>query len=35
MTMAKIEKVWFENQRIYLQTDSGETLSRPLEASPA
>ena len=32
--MAKIEKVWFNNERIYLQTDSGETLSRPLEAFP-
>ena len=33
--MAKIEKVWFNNERIYLLTDSGETLSRPLEAFPA
>ena len=32
--MAKIEKVWLNNERIYLQTDSGETLSRPLEAFP-
>lgn len=32
--MAKIEKVWFNNERIYLLTDSGETLSRPLEAFP-
>ena len=29
-----IEKVWFNNERIYLLTDSGETLSRPLEAFP-
>lgn len=32
--MAKIKKVWFENQRIFLLTDGGETLSRPLEAFP-
>ena len=32
--MAKIEKVWFNNERIYLLTDSGETLSRPLEVFP-
>lgn len=32
--MAKIEKVWFNNERIYLLTDNGETLSRPLEAFP-
>ena len=32
--MAKIEKVWFNTERIYLLTDSGETLSRPLEAFP-
>lgn len=32
--MAKIEKVWFNNERIYLQTDAGETLNRPLEAFP-
>ena len=32
--MAKIEKVWFDNERIYLLTDGGETLSRPLEAFP-
>ena len=32
--MAKIEKVWFDTNRIYLLTDSGETLSRPLEAFP-
>ena len=32
--MAKIEKVWFETNRIYLLTDGNETLSRPLEAFP-
>lgn len=32
--MAKIEKVWFDANRIYLLADSGETLSRPLEAFP-
>ena len=32
--MAKIEKVWFDANRIYLLTDGGETLSRPLEAFP-
>ena len=32
--MAMIEKVWFNNERIYLLTDNGETLSRPLEAFP-
>ena len=32
--MAKIEKVWFDANRIYLLTESGETLSRPLEAFP-
>ena len=29
-----IEKVWFNDERIYLQTDGGEILSRPLEAFP-
>ena len=32
--MAKIEKVWFDANRIYLLTDGGESLSRPLEAFP-
>ena len=32
--MAKIDKVWFDTNRIYLLTDGGETLSRPLEAFP-
>ena len=29
-----ISKVWFKDGRIYVQTDDGETLSRPLEAFP-
>ena len=32
--MAKIDKVWFDANRIYLLTDEGATLSRPLEAFP-
>ena len=32
--MAKIKKVWFDANRIYLLTEGGETLSRPLEAFP-
>ena len=32
--MAKIEKVWFESGRIWIMTDGGERLSRPLEAFP-
>ena len=32
--MAKIERLWFDAHRIYLLTDAGETLSRPLEAFP-
>ncbi len=32
--MAKIEKLWFDANRIYLLTDAGETLSRPLDAFP-
>ena len=32
--MARIEKLWFDANRIYLLTDAGETLSRPLEAFP-
>lgn len=32
--MAKIQKVWFDNQRIYILTDEELTLSRPLEAFP-
>ena len=29
-----ISKVWFKDGRIYVQTDDGEALSRPLEAFP-
>ena len=32
--MQKISKVWFEEGRIYVLTDSGNTYSRPLEAFP-
>lgn len=32
--MKRITKVWFENNRIYIETDTGETFSRPLEAFP-
>ena len=32
--MAVIQKVWFSNERIYVLTAAGETLSRPLEAFP-
>lgn len=32
--MAKIEKIWFDTNRVYLLTDNGEELSRPLEAFP-
>lgn len=27
-------KVWFDANRIFIMTDAGETLSRPLEAFP-
>ena len=33
-TMAKIEKLWFASERIWITTDEGQTLSRPLEAFP-
>lgn len=33
--MPTIVKVWFKNGRIFVQTDGGKTLSRPLEAFPA
>lgn len=32
--MAKIEKVWFDANRVYVLTDTNERLSRPLEAFP-
>ena len=32
--MAKIEKLWFDSGRIWIMTDEGQTLSRPLEAFP-
>lgn len=32
--METIEKVWFDDRRIYIKTSGGETLSRPLEAFP-
>lgn len=32
--MIRIEKIWFENGRIYIRTDDNHVLSRPLEAFP-
>lgn len=32
--MPKIEKLWFDADRIWIETDKGETRSRPLEAFP-
>lgn len=32
--MAKIQKLWFDSDRIWIATDEGETLNRPLEAFP-
>lgn len=32
--MIRIEKIWFENGRIYICTDDNHVLSRPLEAFP-
>lgn len=32
--MEMIAKVWFDRDRIWILTDQGETLSRPLEAFP-
>lgn len=32
--MATIEKLWFEAERIWITTNEGQTLSRPLEAFP-
>jgi hypothetical protein len=33
-TMATIQKLWFDSERIWITTDEGQTLSRPLEAFP-
>ena len=33
--MEKIQKVWFDDHRIYILTDGGSTWSRPLEAFPS
>ncbi len=32
--MKKINKIWFADERIYMQTDNKEVYSRPLEAFP-
>lgn len=32
--MDTISKIWFESGRIYIETDAGNTYSRPLEAFP-
>ena len=32
--MKTIEKIWFVDERIYLKTNDGEVLNRPLEAFP-
>lgn len=32
--METIKNIWFENDRIYMQTDMDNTYSRPLEAFP-
>lgn len=32
--MEKISKLWFDDSRIYMQTDGGKVYSRPLEAFP-
>lgn len=32
--MERVEKVWFDNERIWIETTDGCTLSRPLEAFP-
>ncbi len=32
--MAKIQKLWFDSDRIWIATDEGQSLSRPLEAFP-
>lgn len=32
--MTKIDRLWFDANRIWVATDDGQTLSRPLEAFP-
>ena len=32
--MATIQKLWFDSELIWITTDEGQTLSRPLEAFP-
>lgn len=32
--MEKISKLWFDANRIYIETDAGKVYSRPLEAFP-
>ena len=32
--MAKIEKIWFESNRIWIKTCDGKNFNRPLEAFP-
>lgn len=32
--MAKIDKLWFDSNRIWIKTDEGHVYSRPLEAFP-
>ena len=33
-TMSKIEKLWFDSNRIWIMTDEEQTFSRPIEAFP-
>ena len=33
--MEKVQEIWFENERIFMQSVSGKVFSRPLEAFPA
>ncbi len=32
--MEKVSKLWFDSNRIYIETDAGKVYSRPLEAFP-
>ena len=32
--MERIQKVWFDSDRIFIETDGGQSYSRPLEAFP-